>query len=412
MPIKIHHGAPGSYKTSGAVHDDFIPAVLAGRYIITNIRGLNDEHLIRQVLTARGETVPESFKILNLDIDDTEQLNQLRHFWHWSPDGVYFFLDEVQIIYPKEWRATHFKKMDYPASESDAAAEGRFVTIQQAFQQHRHRNWDFCLMTPNISLVNPMIRACAEGAFKHKNMAMIGMFKGSYLESFHASETAGKSKSDIYASKRKRVPSYVFDLYQSTITGVVSDTKAGASIFSDPKILLLLAVAVFFTVYGLSGLPSIFKFFNPDRDSPPASAPASAIPVAVSQDIPKANPSKASNNVNYNLGNSASVKNPVYVELLQKAKIIYLDSYAEFYEHRAFKIRLELDNKKLVFDEKAIKRMNLTFNYYSACFSELRYKDQVFYVYCPDDKPKLDKHDKTAALAALAREPAAAERSQ
>jgi zona occludens toxin len=411
MPIKIHHGAPGSYKTSGAVHDDFIPAVLAGRYIITNIRGLNDEHLIRQVLTARGKIVPDSFKILNLDIDDTEQLNQLRHFWHWSPDGVYFFLDEVQIIYPKEWRAIHFKKMDYPASESDAAAEGRFVTIQQAFQQHRHRNWDFCLMTPNISLVNPMIRACAEGAFKHKNMAMIGLFKGSYLESFHASETAGKSKSDIYASKRKRVPSYVFDLYQSTITGLVSDTKAGASIFSDPKILLLLAVAVFFTVYGLSGLPSIFKFFNPEKDSPATSA----VSVEVPKNIPQTNVkvfAPNNNNVNYNLGNSASAKSPAYLELFQKAKIIYLDSYIEFYEHRVFKITVELDNKKLRLDEKAIKRMNLTFNYYSACFSELRYKDQVFYVYCPDDQPKIEKIDAPAALAAIAREPAAADRSQ
>jgi hypothetical protein len=56
--------------------------------------------------------------------------------------------------------------------------------------------------------------------------------------------------------------------------------------------------------------------------------------------------------------------------------------------------------------------MNLTFNYYSACFSELRYKDQVFYVYCPDDQPKIEKIDAPAALAAIAREPAAADRSQ
>lgn len=411
MPIKIHHGPPGSYKTSGAVHDDFIPAVLAGRYVITNIRGLNDEHLIRQVLTARGKTVPDSFKLLNLDSDDTEQLNQIRHFWHWAPDGVYFFLDEVQIIYPKEWRATHFKKMDFPASESEAALIGRFVTIQQAFQQHRHKNWDFCLMTPNINLVNPMIRACAEGAFKHKNMAMIGLFKGSYLESFHASETAGKSKADIYASRRKRVPSYVFDLYQSTLTGLVSDTKAGASIFSDPKLLFLLVILIFSLTYGLSGVPALLRYFNGEDTTKPI-APLVAQDTKANLNIPAKVTTPTNNNANYNLGYSKINKTPPYLDMFQKAKFIYLSSYGEFAEHRFIEIIVELDNKKIKFDERALKRMNLVFNYYSPCFSELRYKDQVFYVYCLDDQLKDQKTEKSAALAAIAREPAVADRSQ
>ena len=59
MSIKIHHGFPGSYKTSGAVQDDFIPAALAGRHIVTNVRGLDNEDRIREVLEGQGMTVPD-----------------------------------------------------------------------------------------------------------------------------------------------------------------------------------------------------------------------------------------------------------------------------------------------------------------------------------------------------------------
>nr|MVD29436.1 zonular occludens toxin [Vibrio cholerae] len=40
MSIFIHHGAPGSYKTSGALWLRLLPAIKSGRHIITNVRGL------------------------------------------------------------------------------------------------------------------------------------------------------------------------------------------------------------------------------------------------------------------------------------------------------------------------------------------------------------------------------------
>ncbi len=43
MSIKIHHGPNGSYKTSGAIQDDAVPALKDGRVIITNVRGFTLE---------------------------------------------------------------------------------------------------------------------------------------------------------------------------------------------------------------------------------------------------------------------------------------------------------------------------------------------------------------------------------
>ncbi|MVD25636.1 zonular occludens toxin, partial [Vibrio cholerae] len=45
MSIFIHHGAPGSYKTSGALWLRLLPAIKSGRHIITNVRGLNLERM-------------------------------------------------------------------------------------------------------------------------------------------------------------------------------------------------------------------------------------------------------------------------------------------------------------------------------------------------------------------------------
>ncbi|MGZ3999618.1 MAG: zonular occludens toxin domain-containing protein [Mucilaginibacter sp.] len=84
MSIKIHHGPPGSYKTSGAVMDDFVPAALAGRVVVTNVRGLNDSALVRKVLTkpssffrrdlkywpCKPVTVPDTFDIIWVDTTD------------------------------------------------------------------------------------------------------------------------------------------------------------------------------------------------------------------------------------------------------------------------------------------------------------------------------------------------------
>ncbi len=49
----------------------------------------------------------------------------------------------------------------------------------------------------------------------------------------------------------RKIPSWVFDLYQSTATGVVSDTQAGLPFWKNPKILglsLFLAVVVAFLI--------------------------------------------------------------------------------------------------------------------------------------------------------------------
>ncbi|MFQ1661747.1 zonular occludens toxin domain-containing protein, partial [Aeromonas veronii] len=171
MSIKIHHGAPGSYKSSGAIHTDVLPAIKAGRHIITNVRGFTAERC-REVL---GKAVPEGFEVTYIETESQDGRDRFARFYHWAPKGVFFLVDEVQRIFPPSWRQSDLDRLDYPNGPDAAKADGRPETIDVAFDMHRHHNWDFVFTTPNIKKVHAVIRAAAETAIRHTNMGLLGI---------------------------------------------------------------------------------------------------------------------------------------------------------------------------------------------------------------------------------------------
>lgn len=184
MSIKIHHGPPGSYKTSGAVMDDFIPAAKAGRVVITNVRGLSSRERVAEAL----DGVPDTFELIYLQTtecqDALENRRKLSTFWHWVPKGAFLLIDECNTIWPTHLREKDLEALDYADSYLNGGADDRPSSILTAFEMHRHFGWDLVLTTPHIDKVHKIIRQCAEAAYKHKNQALIGI-KGRYLEAFH-----------------------------------------------------------------------------------------------------------------------------------------------------------------------------------------------------------------------------------
>ncbi|MCF7742724.1 zonular occludens toxin family protein [Aeromonas veronii] len=273
MSIKIHHGAPGSYKSSGAIHTDVIPAIKAGRHIITNVRGFTAERC-KEVL---GKAVPDEFKVTYIDTEAQEGRDHLARFYHWAPKGVFFLVDEVQRIFPPAWRQSDLDRLDYPGGPEVAKADGRPETIDVAFDMHRHHNWDFVFTTPNIKKVHAVIRAASETAIRHTNMKILGFGKR-YKTVLHLADNSGASMSDVLQAKPfNKVPNYVFKLYDSTTTGQVTDTIAGSSILRDPKILFFLAVIGFCLYFGLIKPEYIDKPSKAPTPSSTAAATSGAV---------------------------------------------------------------------------------------------------------------------------------------
>lgn len=237
MSVKIHHGPPGSYKTSGAILDDFVEAVFAGRVVVTNVRGLDDPQRIRSVLSKEfpRRTIPESFELVWIDTDTEEGIFEMQAFFWWADCGAFILVDEAQAFWPSEMREKDWRPFDLPGGIDAARIQGRPRDYPDAWTRHRHFNWDIVLTTPDIKLFHSKIRSVSEAAYIHKNQAVIGI-RGRYLEGMHLASSNGYA-SDFITVRGRKIPKWVFDLYQSTATGAVSDTKAGIAFWRDPKIM-------------------------------------------------------------------------------------------------------------------------------------------------------------------------------
>lgn len=269
MAIKIHHGPNGSYKTSGAIQDDLIPALKSGRHIITNIRGLTRERVFNVF-----PELPSSVEIENLDLEDLDDLEKMRTFPQWAPRGAFIIFDETQLLFLKSWREADLRKFDFPGGPKAAKEADRPINWLDGWTRHRHWNWDIILTTPNIGYIRDDIRLTAEKAYLHSNLAVIGI-NGRYKESQHAA-TENKPPMKGSLVSIKKINKRTFSLYESTSTGTVSDTIAGKSLFRDPKVLLLLALPAI--VVGNFLLGDGFSFSQRNVDIAPPSDTVADLP--------------------------------------------------------------------------------------------------------------------------------------
>lgn len=395
MSLKIYHGAPGSYKTSGAVWNDFVPAVFAGRHVVTNVRGLSDPDKVINVLSAvkefKKKEIPDSFQLTYIDTSDSENLEKLRRWFHWVPEGALLLLDEIQEIYPKSITATQFKQFDFPGGLDAATAAGCFPTLALALEKHRHKNWDIVVTTPSIKLVHPVVRAVAETAFKHINNAIkTKLLKGTYNEAFHLASQPG-SKADIYVVRKRRIPKWVFELYQSTATGQVTDTQAGGSVLSDPRLVMMLGVILFAVAFVFyNGLPSIFTgSTNATNSTLPTDQQADFVPgqtdsLPAQTTVPSSGKAPNPNTAHVaNVPRTTLQPDPFWLADLKKAESVYLTSLYYHGKKPFYNIRLESKKGYYLYNQTELFELGMTVKIVNKCLFKLKYQDFEMIVTCP-----------------------------
>lgn len=250
MPITIYYGPPGAYKTSSALIDFFADAAFSGRTVMTNIRGLDNRDQVVKVLEDRfssggfgpwktkGRKVPEEWKLLYRQSEDSNGIKEWQRFFHDLPRGALIIIDEAQRIYRKELTALNLAKFDYPGGPDKASLDDVPADVRTAFEMHRHWNLDFVLTCQNLSQLHELIKNTAEMAHNHQNLAsVLPIMKGHYVVRTHPADTYLAEK-NIILQRNRVIQKWVFDLYKSTATGVVSDTNTGTSIWRNPAIAL------------------------------------------------------------------------------------------------------------------------------------------------------------------------------
>lgn len=255
MAIKIHHGPNGSYKTSGAVWDDAVPAAKAGRMIITNVRGMSTEKF-----QSLFPDLPDAFSVLYIDHETQEGMDRIRTWFQWVPRNAFMIFDEAQVLFPQKWTNKDLDKFDFPGGMDKAKAADRPMNFLDGWTRHRHWNWDVILTTPNIKYVHGEIRQTCEAAYQHSNLMLLGkwlkfLVAKDYKEAMHsAQENKAPSDGSNIVALRK-IDKRVFSLYDSTATGQHRDTMAGKNALASPRVVILLfvLVAIFGTLYWRNG---------------------------------------------------------------------------------------------------------------------------------------------------------------
>jgi zona occludens toxin len=268
MTTAIIHGDPGSYKTSTLISDYLVPAIKQGRHVVTNIRGVKTVDDIAEIY---GFELPDTSQITLVEFNEAG-FGRMARFFHWVPEGALILMDEGQRVYPTRLR--DFKEYDFTNPDD----EKRPRTVEDAFDSHRHMNWDIYISTPNINKIHKEIRAVAEYGFRHKNMATVFSFmKGRYKRVTHIAENSGAAIGHAISASLRKIDKRAFDVYQSTATGQTKDSAASFSFFKQPKVLLVLCIIGYSiwnmgsTIYSAGGLPTMFggsvkpSDFNPDK---------------------------------------------------------------------------------------------------------------------------------------------------
>lgn len=382
MPIKIHHGPNGSYKSSGAVWDDAVPAMKEGRVIITNVRGFTYERCIKLF-----PDLPDTFDVIFIDIETEEGMQKARTWFIWAPRDAFIIFDETQNIFLKKWTDKYLEQFDYPGGIDAAKAADRPNGWLDAWTRQRHWNWDIVLTTPNIKYIRDDIRQTCEMAYIHANLGVLGkamkvLLNADYKESMHSAQDNRPSADGSIVAFRK-IDKRVFELYDSTATGKHRDTFTGKSLLGSPKVLGLLAFTALFVgvIYANTGF-SLFKNGlssaphgkpNSAASSPHqvGSVPAGGLAVNKPADAVATGPSPKSHDIGPFQGKNITIKAALYNE----AKgVIY-------------QFQIESDGSIFYQSSKDLFAAGYTIRSRGLCAADLVYDGQAQTVVCTGSRP-------------------------
>jgi zona occludens toxin len=256
MTCVIHHGPPGSFKSFAIVQNVVIPALKAGRTVVSNIRGLDNIDKISEVM---GIDIPDGTKLINVPQRNADDFKKMAVFHHWAPTGALIVIDEAQAVYPTSLRSLSVFNVP-EGQERSFGNEGETLPtqVERAFDMHRHYNWDIYVSTPNIAKIHKEIRLVVEYAYRHRDMTgLLPWKKNEWREFKHDAEQSGKSVSHyIGAPVVRKADVRVFECYKSTATGKAKGSNENKNIFNDPKLRIYLSImflalcGFIYTMYG------------------------------------------------------------------------------------------------------------------------------------------------------------------
>jgi len=260
MAIHFHEGLPGAGKSYEACVFHILPALKAGRQVVTNIRGINWEKFA-QLLDEPVEYV----RMLLIYVEPAEQdgaagdIERVKNeFADKTPDNAMIVWDEIQDYFP----SGNYK---LPLNQ------------QKFWTEHRHRGLEIVIMGQDRDDVHKIIRSRIEDIIYFLKLQAVGRPNQYKWEQW---QKQAKGKFVKIGSGVRSYDSNYFGLYSShrreTVKGSVYQTER-TNVLKNSKLLSLGVPFVF--VGAIYAVYHLYGFFTGTGGAVASTQPSSAVTV-------------------------------------------------------------------------------------------------------------------------------------
>lgn len=444
MAISIRTGANGSYKTAYVVWFVILPALRAGRVVVTNIEGMEP---LPEIESRLGEKFPSTTRLIRIFSRDVDGIDLWQHFFCWCPLGALIVVDECQDIMSKNIGFDLRKIKSRPFSEfvdnlppdfselfysrhipvnmdslrscevddrgrAEYDSDGKIIyplSFNEGFMRHRKYNWDIELLSPDWKQIDSGIKACAEQAFFHKNNDGIFWSKRRpyiYKHKLSATSIELPKKNDVNLTKEK-IPVDAHLLYKSTGTGKVTKSGGINLIFKNPKLIIVMLIGLFCLGVLINGLSNLVFGESQEVEKVEEVKKGEQTDKNNQNNTALASQGNENGSVVHSGGNTDSVyidgdnflhllNSPIPELQINGLKNVYLTSYTYIFltEKRPYDVKLRLslkvetDSGSYHISESYLRRKKIGFNVLDECLLELVKDERSYLVGCaPLDEP-------------------------
>lgn len=350
MAVSVYSGPPGSGKSYNAVVEVILPAVIAGRRVVSNIEGLNPDAVAAMALE-RSAGKPVGSVVLFHGSDtlepgffpDPELLarDDLPPVGGMLQGGDLFVMDEVRLYWP---------------------ARGAFPPhVMRFFRWHRHWTnpagvaFDCVLLTQVLTDLHADIRGLTSASFRFKNMSSMG-YSGYVWNRWDGPRQAKGEEVQRGTGGFKKQFFALYSSFKGGVDGEVKRTDRRTNIWGSKKIWVTAALLL---VGMIGGGIYVVRFFTGKVPIAPgveqvaqessAPKPSTALPAPVYQIPPVSNAWRIAGQLDLPSGRR--------VILADRAGVVRLEGASGFLFVNGEPVSGMVDGERVVASSAAVSQM-------------------------------------------------------
>ena len=273
MPINTYTGLMGSGKSYECVSAVIVPAVKAGRRVVTNVDGIDSDAIRAYCHKKFGIAMDDLGLVVHCTNDDVPKPSFLPH----GQDVDTFCKPGDIICIDEAWR--------FWGTDNKLLPEHKIF-----FREHRHFVHpetkvccDLVLMVQDISDLHRTLRVVVEVTFRTTKIKTLGWQKTYRVEMWEGYKLTAKGRVSV---QNKRYDSAIFPLYSSYTGGTGKELQVDSrqNVLRNPKLWILAVVVVVLFGWSIYTILGFFKGPKQETSEPAKNAASVTRPPETARD--------------------------------------------------------------------------------------------------------------------------------